>query len=125
MQPDDRDLKYLWDMLDAATRASEYVAGMDQQAFQQDRKTRDAVERTVEIVGEAARNVSEDTRGRLPSIQWRAIVATRHILAHEYGDIQSEIMWRIATVHLPELIAVLQPFLDSRSPSGPDDRTIS
>ncbi len=65
---------------------------------------RDAVERRVEIMGEAARGVSKSLQEAHPEIPWRKIMGTRHILAHEYGEVDQNIMWRIATQHIPEAL---------------------
>ena len=54
MPPEDRDPAYLWDMLEAARLVEEFIEGMTLEQFLQDRKTQAAVERNVEIIGEAA-----------------------------------------------------------------------
>jgi uncharacterized protein with HEPN domain len=41
----------------------------------------------------------------------RKVIAQRHVLAHEYGEIQDDIMWRVATVSVPELISLLEPLM--------------
>lgn len=119
MPLDEQDLKYMWDMLDAARRAAGYVAGMTKEQYADDEKTCDATERAIEIIGEAARRVSDGARAHLPDVPWGAIVATRHILAHEYGEIDHDRIPRIATLHAPELIEMLRPFLDA-NPPGPE-----
>ncbi len=116
MPLDPVDVKYLWDMLDAAERVLRYTAGMDAAGYGVDDKTQSAVERRVEVIGEAARQVSAATRLALPEIAWSAIVGTRHILAHEYGTIDQSTMWRIASVHVPSLITALQAALRDNPP---------
>jgi uncharacterized protein with HEPN domain len=116
MPLDETELKLLWDMLNAAERGVSHVAGMAKPVYMRDRKTQDAVERTFGIVGEAARRVSDHARRQVSGVQWGAIVATRHILAHEYGEVDQEEIWRIATVHLPELIGLLRPVLSANPP---------
>ncbi|MCC6321858.1 MAG: DUF86 domain-containing protein [Phycisphaerales bacterium] len=108
MPLDQADVKYLWDMLDAARRVVRYTHGFDEAAFRGDDKTQAAVERRVEVIGEAARRVSQTTRSTMPQLAWGAIVGTRHILAHEYGEIDQAQMWRIATVHVPALEPALR-----------------
>jgi uncharacterized protein with HEPN domain len=77
---------------------------------------RGAVERHLEIIGEAANKVSEAFRQAHPEIPWRQMIAQRHVLVHEYGEIKHERIWQVATVHLPGLIAGLEPLL----PPEPD-----
>ena len=69
---------------------------------------RGAVERHVEIIGEAARRVSEATRKANPDIPWRLIIGQRNVLAHEYDEILDEAMWAVATRRVPELIVALR-----------------
>lgn len=118
MPLDRADLKLLWDMLEAAERARSHIFGMTMEGYLADAKTRDAVERTIEIVGEAARGVSAAGRRQVAGVEWTKIVATRHIIAHDYGDIEHDQIWRIVTVHIPELISRLRPVLDANPPSA-------
>ncbi|MBC7833831.1 MAG: DUF86 domain-containing protein [Phycisphaerales bacterium] len=69
------------------------------------------MERELEIVGEAARGVSEPFRFAHTEIPWRKIVAHRHVLAHEYGAIRLDDLWRVATVHAKDLVASLTPLI--------------
>jgi uncharacterized protein with HEPN domain len=116
MQPEGRDLKYPWDMRDAAETVVELTAGQSLEQYERSKVTRLAVERSVEIIGEADRRVSPAFRAAHPEIEWSAIIATRHIIAHEYGDIQHDKMWRIATEHVPRLVAALTPFIEANPP---------
>ena len=76
--------------------------------FYIDRKTRNAVERNLEIVGEAARRVSSKMRENHPDIPWRSIIGLRNVLAHEYGEIHYEILWSIIGDKLAPLIKQLE-----------------
>jgi uncharacterized protein with HEPN domain len=111
MRPEQQDMAFIWDMLEAARDAVMMTKGMNYEQYLADRRTQLAVEREVEIVGEAARRVSEHFQSAHPKIPWQKIVAQRHVLAHEYGDIQQDRMWRVAAIHLPELIEMLAPLL--------------
>ncbi len=75
-----------------------------------------AVERAVEIIGEAAWQVSDDFRRAHPEIPWRPIIAQRHVLAHEYGEIVQERIWRVAMTHVPALITQLEPLIPPLPP---------
>jgi uncharacterized protein with HEPN domain len=111
MPLDERDKAYLWDMLDAALAVEEFVLGKAYQEYISNRMMRGAVERHIEIIGEAARRISEATRQAHPEIPWRAIVGQRNVLAHEYDEVLHEAIWAIATRRLPELIAALRKIL--------------
>jgi len=111
MRPEGRDASYLWDMVDAARTAQELVAGYDVHRYLSDRTVRFAIERLVEIVGEAARRLSEAFRTAHPEIPWRRIIGQRHVLAHDYGEIDHDRIWELVTDFLPELLAALEPLL--------------
>jgi uncharacterized protein with HEPN domain len=66
---------------------------------------------TFEVIGEAANRVSPSFRASHPEIPWQRIVAQRNVLAHEYGEIEPALVWRVATLRIPELIQHLQSLL--------------
>lgn len=111
MQPDERDAGYLWDMLDSARTIKEFVTGVSYSQYQQDKKLRLAIERAMEIIGEAARHVSETFRQVHPEIPWQNIISQRNVLAHEYGEIRQELIWKVAANRIPELISLLEPLI--------------
>ncbi len=103
MRPDAGDAARLRGMLGAWARIAQHVAGRSRREFLDDDSFRSAVERQVEIIGEAARGVSDAFRRAHPEVPRRPIIARRHVLAHEYGEVQPEPVWRVATVHVPAL----------------------
>jgi|SRR5579864_4110303 len=111
MQHEPRDVSYLWDMLQASRDALEFTRGVPLEAFLQDRKLQRAVERAVEIVGEAASRVSAELREAHPEIPWRKIIAQRNVLAHEYGDVEPALVWDLVADHLPALVEQIEPLL--------------
>jgi uncharacterized protein with HEPN domain len=111
MQPDTSDTSYLWDMLDAALAIRQFVARKSFKDYTSGRLLRGAVERHIEIIGEAARNISTSFQEQHLEIPWPKIIAQRHVLAHEYGEIKHERIWAVATVHLMDLIDKLQPLI--------------
>lgn len=111
MTPPERDEARLRDMLGYAREAVRFVEGRSPEDLQRDVMLSLAVERAVEIVGEAAKNVSEATREAHLEIPWRDLSRTRDFLAHAYFKLDHTILYNIATKNLPELIAVLEPLL--------------
>lgn len=106
----------LWDMMRHSRELVEMTAGRSRADLDSDRVFLRAVERLIEIIGEAAHRVGDRTRKRHPEIQWRGIEAQRHVLAHEYGDIEHDKIWRVATIHVPELIRLLAPIVPAPPP---------
>jgi uncharacterized protein with HEPN domain len=116
MGAEGRDAALLWDMLDAARTACDLGKGYTFRRYMTDRKLQLAVERLVEIIGEAARRVSEGFRRAHPEIPWPKIIAQRHVIAHEYGEIRQERMWQLVSEHLPRLLISLEPLIPPLPP---------
>jgi uncharacterized protein with HEPN domain len=113
MPPDDRDAARLWDMLTYANEIRATLAGIRFVTYMADKTLRLATERRIEIIGEAARNVSPVFQQAHPEIPWQKIVAMRHVLAHEYGEVKQETVFRVVTLHIPQMIAQLKPLVPS------------
>jgi len=115
MQPEERDPAYLWDMIEAARAAVDYTENLTLDKFlATDRErsiTRLAVERQLEILGEAARRVSSQFREAHPELPWREIVGLRNVISHEYDKVNYESIYRIVRNRLPVLIVMLEPLV--------------
>lgn len=111
MRPEERDAAYLWDMLNAAREAHMAVEGMTCDMFMDDWLRRRALERMLEILGEAARKVSTEFQAAHLGIDWRGLIGQRNVLAHEYGRIDHRLLFDAANDRLPPLIASLQALL--------------
>jgi len=118
MRPDEQDAAYLWDMLEAATAVRRISAGVSLARYETNEMLRMAVERGLEIIGEAAGHVSGEFRAAHPEIPWRRIVAQRNVLAHAYGSILNQRIWQVVTDDLPELIRLLEPLMPSPPPEA-------
>jgi uncharacterized protein with HEPN domain len=108
-----RDLVKCEDMRLHAERARRFLAARSLEEFLADDLVQSAVVRCVEVIGEAARLVSEDTRLLAPGIPWPLIVGMRHVLAHEYGVVNLEKVYDVATRHLQSLVVDLMPLIAS------------
>jgi uncharacterized protein with HEPN domain len=107
MQPDEKDAGRLWDMLTYAEEIRDSLGGTTFDEYLAHKERRLATERRLEIIGEAARNVSTTFREAHPEIPWRRIIGLRHVLAHEYGEVKQEIIFDLTRIHLPALIVRL------------------
>lgn len=116
MPRDKDDAAYLHDIVQAAEAVTRYLLGKTREHFRGDEILRGAVERKVEIIGEAARRVSRHFQESHPQIPWQKIVATRHVLAHDYGEVNEDVVWRIASVYVPELVEMLRPLIPPPPP---------
>jgi len=86
----------------------EFTKGMTLEMYESDIKTRFAVERNFEIIGEAAARISEDFKMSHPEIEWRILKDFRNFIIHEYFGINNEIIWDTIQIRLPELLLSFQ-----------------
>ena len=98
-------------MRDAVSQALEFSASRLRADLDNDPMLMLALTRLLEIIGEAAKNVSEPTRSLAPSIPWREIAGTRDRIAHGYFDINLDTVWQILSVDLPDLLPELERLL--------------
>ena len=103
------------DMLEAIQHVQQYTQGMSLQAFTSDQKTIDAVIRNFEILGEAARHVPDEIQQKHSKIPWSKIRGMRHMLAHEYFGVNTDIIWKTATQDVLLLVPQLQAILSETS----------
>ena len=104
-------------MLDAAHEALSFVMGRNRDDLDRDRMLVLALIKSVEIIGEAAYAMSDDTKQASPSVPWPDIIGMRHRLVHAYFDINLDILWRTVSDDLPALISLLEPLLPPSPPS--------
>ncbi len=88
---------------EAIQEIEEYIKNIDIQEFKSNSMIRFASIKQIEIIGEAARYISDDTKNKFPDIAWKEIAGLRNILVHEYFGIDAELIWQIVTIDIPEL----------------------
>ena len=117
MRPEERDPAHLWDMVEAARAVVDFIEHLaleDFLAAGKDREiTRLAVERELEILGEAARRVSSRFRDEHAEIPWKETVGLRNVISHEYDKVNYTEIYRIVRERVPELITLLEPLVPS------------
>jgi uncharacterized protein with HEPN domain len=96
-------------IVEACEEVATFVAGKTRDDLGNDRILQLALVKLVEIVGEAAKAVSDDTRRRYPEVPWAAAARTRDRLTHHYFDINLDVLWSTVTEDLPALLAGLHP----------------
>lgn len=101
MKDKPRDEARLQHIRDAIEEVEGYVEGIDLAFFEKDSKTRFASIKQLEIVGEAVYHLTNELKEKYPKVEWKAIAGLRHILVHDYYEIQNDILWRIIQVHVP------------------------
>ena len=105
------DREYLRHILESARRALSYVEGASLDDFLATHIMQDAVLHRLSVIGEAAKWVTEETRGEMPDIDWRRMVGMRNFVVHEYWATDLNITWETVQTKLPPLVTRLEAYL--------------
>ncbi|MDD4652060.1 MAG: DUF86 domain-containing protein [Methanothrix sp.] len=97
------DSVYLRHIMDAFMQIEHYTDGVSHEEFMKDNLIQDGVIRQLEVMGEAARNLSDDLRGDYPHIPWRQMIGLRNRMIHAYFNVNLEIIWEIVQGDIPNL----------------------
>jgi len=109
----------LRDILEAARLIARYISDTTEDGFRADIQKQDAVVRRIEIIGEAAAHLSEATRQAVPELPFRKMRGMRNIVAHDYANVDLNIVWQVANVHVVEVSAALEKFFATQPQAQP------
>jgi uncharacterized protein with HEPN domain len=108
MPPPERDSVYVGHMLDLARKAAQKAAGTSKGEYDRDEDLQIILTHLVQTIGESARRVSSEYQSAHPEIPWHRIIGMRHKIVHDYLDVDTDIVWDVASVELPRLVPALE-----------------
>lgn len=97
------NLPYIMHILDSISDIDDSICDMSKKEFKESKDVKDAVVRRLEVIGEAAKNISKDLKEDYPEIEWKKIAGTRDVMIHAYFSVDLDIVWEIITKDLPIL----------------------
>ena len=103
---------YLRDLLDAIEKIQDFIKDLDYEDFKKDDKTKFAVIRGLEIIGEATKHISEEVRVKYPEVPWKEMAGMRDVLAHDYFGVDEETVWLTAKNKIPQLKPSIEKILN-------------
>lgn len=108
-----RDYKlFIKDLLECINKIEDFVGEMSFDEFMKDEKTKSAVVREIEVMGEAVKNIPSSIRERYKDIPWNQMAKTRDKIIHFYFGVDYEIVWRVIRERLPEIKLSLEKMLE-------------
>ena len=100
------------------------IPNTDFDSFVKNATLKRAFVRSIEIIGEASKELPEDVKSKQPDIEWRKVAGMRDRLIHDYFGVDYTIVWDVATTKLPDLREKLQSLLETivkrQQASAPD-----
>lgn len=97
------ELVFFDDIIECIQKIKEYIEDINESTFEANIEKQDAVIRRIEIIGEAVKSISQETRKKYPHIPWREMAGMRDVVIHEYFGVSIGLIWRVATRELPKL----------------------
>jgi uncharacterized protein with HEPN domain len=113
----ERDRVFIAQMVEGAEAALEFSADHTRESFASDRLVAFAVVRAIQLIGQAARGVSEPVRAASPEIPWRQMIGVRNVVVHDYADVDLALVWKTVREDLPGLILRLNAILEESGSS--------
>jgi uncharacterized protein with HEPN domain len=107
------DKASLYDALSAAKKVERFVRDVDWAGFQASDEKSSAVYGQLVILGEACTRLSPEIRAQYDVIPWRQIIGMRNRIIHGYDEVNWDIVWQVATEHVPSLIDLFSDILDA------------
>lgn len=94
---------YLADILTAITEIDDFTRGINYEEFTTDKKTINAVIRSLEVLGEATKHIPAPFRKKHPDIPWSKMAGLRDVLIHDYMGVDLMTVWKVVRERLPEV----------------------
>jgi len=109
---------YVKDILQNMLDAEEFIEGMSYEQFISDKRTLNAVLRSIEVIGEAAKNVPDEIRTQYPDIPWKEMAGMRDKVIHLYFGVDKEVIWFVVKDRIPAIRPLIERTLKEIEPQA-------
>lgn len=107
------DKQRLLHIIDAIAEIEDYVQNANVDIFNRNKMMQFACIKQIEIIGEAANNITSETKDKITTVNWKQIIGMRHILVHEYFGIRTNLIWQVITDEIPDLKSKIVAVIDT------------
>jgi uncharacterized protein with HEPN domain len=104
---------YLADIIQSMNEVEEFTRGLTYESFMKDRKTINAVIRSLEVMGEASKRIPDEVRAKHSEIPWKRMAGMRDKLIHEYTGVDLETVWDVIQEEIPPIRPLLEELRDN------------
>jgi len=104
---------YLADIIQSMNEVEEFTRGLTYESFMKDRKTINAVIRSLEVMGEASKRIPDEVRAKHSEIPWKRMAGMRDKLIHEYAGVDLETVWDVIQEEIPPIRPLLEELQDN------------
>ena len=104
---------YLADIIQSMNEVEEFTRGLTYESFMKDRKTINAVIRSLEVMGEASKRIPDEVRAKHSEIPWKRMAGMRDKLIHEYAGVDLETVWDVIQEEIPPIRPMLEELRDN------------
>jgi uncharacterized protein with HEPN domain len=104
---------YLADIIQSMNEVEEFTRGLTYESFMKDRKTINAVIRSLEVMGEASKRIPDEVRAKHSEIPWKRMAGMRDKLIHEYAGVDLETVWDVIQEEIPPIRPLLEELRDN------------
>lgn len=108
----------LMDMLLSAQNILEFTLNLTEDEFMASRLVQSAVLREIQIIGDAARQITPESQIQYSQVEWRKIAGMRNRIIHEYFNVRLDVMWDTVQNEIPQLVKMLYEILPTSADDG-------
>lgn len=105
------EIVFIEDILECIQKIQNYIKNITETEFQNDSEKQGAIIRRIEIMGEATKKISSQTRKKYPNIPWKEMAGMRDVVIHEYFGISINLIWKVATKEIQEIKPEIEKIL--------------
>lgn len=102
---------YLRDIIQNMKDAEDFIREMSYEQFTGDKRSLNAVIRSIEVIGEATKNIPDDIREKYPMVPWKEMAGMRDKLIHLYFGVDKEVVWLVVKDRIPSIRLLIEQIL--------------